>query len=121
MSYNSEPDGQLTLLELRDAPVPPRRRSRFKPEADLIAIPFLYLDLSPDHVDLFGNFTPPIGRESRPSTPGLRRGSRSGRFSQKYWRKIQRKNIICPKPPAWESCSVRRNEVSLCHLSSSRH
>ena len=57
MSYYSDPDGQLILLELSgpgDAPIPPRRRPRPKPEADLIAIPFLYLDLSPDHVNLFG-------------------------------------------------------------------
>ena len=57
MRNNSELDGQLTFLELSgpgDAPVPPRRRPRPKPEADLIAIPFLYLDLSPDHVNLFG-------------------------------------------------------------------
>ena len=41
MSYYSDPDGQLTLLELSgpgDAPIPPRRRPRPKPEADLIAL-----------------------------------------------------------------------------------
>lgn len=74
MSYNSEPDGQLTLLELRDAPVPPRRRSRFKPEADLIAIPFLYLDLSPDHVDLFGKYYWELHSPYREGKPPLNTG-----------------------------------------------
>lgn len=59
MNYNSEPDGQLTFLELNgpeDNIVHPRRNTRPKPEADLIAIPFLHLDISPGHVDLFGNY-----------------------------------------------------------------
>lgn len=57
MRNNRELDGQLTLLKLNgpeDTTVHPRRNPRPKPEADLIAIPFLYLDLSPDHVNLFG-------------------------------------------------------------------
>ena len=57
MRNNRELDGQLTLLKLdgpEDTIVHPRRNPRPKPEADLIAIPFLYLDLSPDHVNLFG-------------------------------------------------------------------
>ena len=55
MRNNRELDGQLTLLKLNgpeDTTVHPRRNPRPKPE--LIAIPFLYLDLSPDHVNLFG-------------------------------------------------------------------
>ena len=57
MRNNRELDGQLTFLEQNgpeDTIVHPRRNPRPKPEADLIAIPFLYLDLSPDHVNLFG-------------------------------------------------------------------
>ena len=57
MRNNRELDGQLTLMKLNgpeDTTVHPRRNPRPKPEADLIAIPFLYLDLSPDHVNLFG-------------------------------------------------------------------
>lgn len=57
MSYYSEPDGQLTFLN----PESPQNtlghlKQRAKPKSmdDLIAIPFLYLDLSLDHVDLFG-------------------------------------------------------------------
>ena len=59
MNYNSGPDGQLTFLELNgpeDVLDPPKRSPRPKPEADLIAIPFLHLEISPGHVDLFGNY-----------------------------------------------------------------
>ena len=77
MSYYSDPDGQLTLLELSgpgDAPIPPRRRPRPKPEADLIAIPFLYLDLSPDHVNLFGKHYWEICSPYREGKPPLNPG-----------------------------------------------
>ena len=77
MSYYSDPDGQLTLLELSgpgDAPIPPRRRPRPKPEADLIAIPFLYLDLSPDHVNLFGKHYWEICSPYREGKPPLNTG-----------------------------------------------
>ena len=58
MSYYSEPDGQLTLLELlspENTLVLQKQRSASKSMAELVAIPYLYLDLSSDHVDLFGN------------------------------------------------------------------
>lgn len=58
MSYYDEQDGQLTLLELNDleeAAAPPNRKAPAKPVSELVAIPYLYLDLSPDHVNLFGN------------------------------------------------------------------
>ena len=58
MSYYHEPDGQLTLLELdspEDTAAPPRRKAPAKSVSELVAIPYLYLDLSPSHVDLFGN------------------------------------------------------------------
>lgn len=58
MSYYHEPDGQLVLLELgglEDTAAPPRRKAPAKSVSELVAIPYLYLDLSPGHVDLFGN------------------------------------------------------------------
>ena len=58
MSYSHEPDGQLTLLELdspEDTAAPPKRKAPAKSVSELVAIPYLYLDLSPGHVDLFGN------------------------------------------------------------------
>ena len=58
MIYYHEPDGQLALLELgcpEDAATPPRRKAQAKSVSELVAIPYLYLDLSPGHVDLFGN------------------------------------------------------------------
>lgn len=61
-----------------------------------------------------------IGRESRPSTPGLRPGSQSRRFSQKFWRKIRMKNITCLRQPAWVSCVVPKDEANLCRVDSSR-
>ena len=54
----SQPDGQLTLLELgcpENAATQPRRKAPAKSVSELVAIPYLYLDLSPGHVDLFGN------------------------------------------------------------------
>lgn len=104
MSYYSEPDGQLTFLN----PESPQNtlghlKQRAKPKSmdDLIAIPFLYLDLSLDHVNLFGKpyweLHSPIGRENRPSTPGLRPGSRSGDYSLKFLRNIQTRSIIFPR------------------------
>ena len=77
MRNNSELDGQLTFLELSgpgDALVSPRRRPRPKPEADLIAIPFLYLDLSPDHVNLFGKHYWEICSPYREGKPPLNTG-----------------------------------------------
>ena len=58
MSYYHEPDGQMALLELscpEYAATPPRRKAQAKSVSELVAIPYLYLDLSPGHVDLFGN------------------------------------------------------------------
>lgn len=61
MKYHPVADGQLTLPGLADQEestqtVPsPRRKAPAKPVSELVAIPYLYLDLSPGHVDLFGN------------------------------------------------------------------
>ena len=58
MNYHDEPDGQLILpgLEALELPArPPKKQRPAKPVSELVAIPYLYLDLSPDHVDLFGN------------------------------------------------------------------
>ncbi len=57
MSYYSDPDGQLTLLNPespQNSLGHPKQRAKPKSMDDLTAIPFLYLDLSPDHVNLFG-------------------------------------------------------------------
>lgn len=58
MNYYSEPDGQLTLLEQMSSENAfdfTKKRTVSKSMSELIAIPYLYLDLSPNHVDLFGN------------------------------------------------------------------
>lgn len=77
MSYYSEPDGQLTFL----SPESPENtfghlKQRPKPKSmdDLIAIPFLYLDLSPDHVDLFGNHYWELHSPYREGKPPLNTG-----------------------------------------------
>ena len=83
MSYYSEPDGQLTLLELlspEETFVLPKQRSTSKSVTELVSIPYLYLDFSPDHVDLFGNHywelrsphrdgKPPMNTEPAPREP----------------------------------------------------
>lgn len=61
MKRDFELNGQMALLgredlwEDRTAESPERRTRPSRLDADLIAIPYLYLDLSPGHVDLFGN------------------------------------------------------------------
>lgn len=58
MSYYHEPDGQMALLELscpEYAATPPRRKAQAKSVSELVAIPYLVLDLSCGHVDLFGS------------------------------------------------------------------
>lgn len=77
MSYYHEPDGQLTLLELggpEDAAVQPRRKAPAKSVSELVAIPYLYLDLSPGHVDLFGNHYWELRSPYREGKPPLNTG-----------------------------------------------
>ena len=77
MSYYHEPDGQLTLLELdcpKDAATPPRRKAPAKSVSELVAIPYLYLDLSPGHVDLFGNHYWELRSPYREGKPPLNTG-----------------------------------------------
>ncbi|MBR2894473.1 MAG: DNA cytosine methyltransferase, partial [Oscillospiraceae bacterium] len=54
--YQYESNGQLTMLDteaFEETEVSPKQRA-VKPDSALIAIPYFHLDLSPDHVDLFG-------------------------------------------------------------------
>jgi len=77
MSYYSEPDGQLTLLELlspENTLVLPKQRSASKSVTELVAIPYLYLDLSSDHVDLFGNHYWELRSPHRDGKPPLNTG-----------------------------------------------
>ena len=77
MSYYHEPDGQLTLLELdspKDAATQPRRKAPAKSVSELVAIPYLYLDLSPGHVDLFGNHYWELRSPYREGKPPLNTG-----------------------------------------------
>ena len=77
MSYYNEPDGQLTLLELggpEDAAAQPRRKAPAKSVSELVAIPYLYLDLSPGHVDLFGNHYWELRSPYREGKPPLNTG-----------------------------------------------
>ncbi len=61
MSDVRETSGQLALFEMdglgsMEQPVKPQRRKvPSKSVSQLVSIPYLYLDLSPGHVDLFGN------------------------------------------------------------------
>lgn len=77
MIYYHEPDGQLALLELgcpEDAATPPRRKAQAKSVSELVAIPYLYLDLSPGHVDLFGNHYWELRSPYREGKPPLNTG-----------------------------------------------
>ena len=77
MSYYHEPDGQLTLLELvspEDTATQPRRKAPAKSVSELVAIPYLYLDLSPSHVDLFGNHYWELRSPYREGKPPLNTG-----------------------------------------------
>ena len=77
MSYYHEPDGQLTLLELdcpEDAATQPRRKAPAKSVSELVAIPYLYLDISPGHVDLFGNHYWELRSPYREGKPPLNTG-----------------------------------------------
>ncbi|MBR2131995.1 MAG: DNA cytosine methyltransferase [Oscillospiraceae bacterium] len=54
--YQYESNGQLTMLDteaFEETEVSPKQRA-VKPDSALIAIPYFHLNLSPDHVDLFG-------------------------------------------------------------------
>ena len=95
MRNNRELDGQLTLLKLNgpeDTTVHPRRNPRPKPEADLIAIPFLYLDLSPDHVNLFGKHYWEILIPYREGKPPLNTGPAPRKPIQTLLSEILEKN-----------------------------
>ena len=77
MSYYHEPDGQMALLELscpEYAATPPRRKAQAKSVSELVAIPYLYLDLSPGHVDLFGNHYWELRSPYREGKPPLNTG-----------------------------------------------
>ena len=77
MSYYHESDGQLTLLELvspEDTATQPRRKAPAKSVSELVAIPYLYLDLSPSHVDLFGNHYWELRSPYREGKPPLNTG-----------------------------------------------
>ena len=93
MSYYSEPDGQLTLLELlspEETFVLPKQRSTSKSVTELVSIPYLYLDFSPDHVDLFGNHYWELRSPHRDGKPPMNTG---------------------PGQPAWVFCAGQRNEA----------
>ena len=95
MRNNRELDGQLTFLEQNgpeDTIVHPRRNPRPKPEADLIAIPFLYLDLSPDHVNLFGKHYWEIRLPYREGKPPLNTGPAPRKPIQTLLSEILEKN-----------------------------
>ncbi|MBR2895758.1 MAG: DNA cytosine methyltransferase [Oscillospiraceae bacterium] len=54
--YPYESNGQLTMLDMEafeEMEYSPKQKA-VKPDSALIAIPYFHLDLSPDHVDLFG-------------------------------------------------------------------
>lgn len=56
--YQCEPNGQLTLLVLEpylERKKAPKPRVP-KPDSELIFIPYYYLNLTPGHVNLFGNY-----------------------------------------------------------------
>lgn len=56
--YQCEPNGQLTLLVLEpylERKKAPKPRAP-KPDSELIFIPYYYLNLTPGHVNLFGNY-----------------------------------------------------------------
>ena len=53
-----EADGQLTLPGLEELQTPASQQKKRRPEksaSELAAIPYLYLDFAPDHVDLLGD------------------------------------------------------------------
>lgn len=53
-----EPDGQLSLPGLEELPTPAspqKKRRQAKSVSELAAIPYLYLDFTPGHVDLLGD------------------------------------------------------------------
>ena len=56
--YQCESNGQLTMLVLQ--PYVARKKAPKprapKPDSELISIPYYYLNLTPGHVDLFGNY-----------------------------------------------------------------
>ena len=77
MSYHHEPDGQLALLDLgalENKAAPPRRKGLAKSVSELVAIPYLYLDLSPGHVDLFGDHYWELRSPDREGRPPLNTG-----------------------------------------------
>lgn len=77
MNYYSEENGQLALLKLDSAEAetePSRKKTAAKTVSELVAIPYLYLDLSPDHVDLFGNHYWELRSPYRESKPPLNTG-----------------------------------------------
>ena len=77
MSYHHESDGQLTLLGLgglEKAAAPPRQKAPARSVPELVAIPYLYLDLSPGHVDLFGNHYWELRSPYREGKPPLNTG-----------------------------------------------
>ena len=54
--YQYESNGQLTMLDtevFEETEAAPKQRT-VKPDSALIAVPYFHLNLSPDHVDLFG-------------------------------------------------------------------
>ena len=127
MSYYSEPDGQLTLLELlspENTLVLPKQRSASKSVTELVAIPYLYLDLSSDHVDLFGNHYWELRSPHRDGKPHLNTGPAPREPIRSSLAEIleenPEKNIICPRQPAWVFCAGRKNEARRCRPSFSR-
>ena len=57
MDYYDEPNGQLTILEPEEPETSGNTLKKQRPAktvSELAAIPYLYLDLSPDHVNLLG-------------------------------------------------------------------
>ena len=80
MSDVREASGQLALFEMDELgsveqPVKPQRRKvPSKSVSQLVSIPYLYLDLSPGHVDLFGNPYWELRSPDREGEPPLNTG-----------------------------------------------
>ena len=80
MSDFHEANGQLALFEMdelgaEERPEKPRRRSVSpKPVPQLVSIPYLFLDLTPGHVDLFGNPYWELRSPDREGKPPLNTG-----------------------------------------------
>ena len=109
MKYHLGSEEQLTLPGLADqeerVPAVPslKRKAPAKPASELAAIPYLVLDLSCGHVDLFGRAPRLVSRFAHPCLI--------------FWSPLRHKNITCRRRPAWGSCAGRRSAAKSCRTS----